>query len=224
MARNRPKGNGPHTVIDHPIYEVDFDCKYFGENYSCNKSGGRCDMKWARKSCQFYEGPKPVNKPKKTKTVNKKTTTENTNSAQKFITVTRGGLTTRVPVGTKINQSNTQMTKKKKKNKTPKSINDELITKPKNINKINQGEIVFVYIKVDGLMMRVPKESANEILAQNNKEHKDNKKTNSQTPKIDKNNPNVGKYIISSKYGIGKISKIDSLKYYVNFNDLSPIV
>lgn len=60
MARNRPKGNGPHMVPEHKTYtDIDFECKYFGDNFSCNYHGGLCNMKWARVNCKFYEGQRP---------------------------------------------------------------------------------------------------------------------------------------------------------------------
>ena len=139
MARNRPKGNGPHMVTEHKIYSnIDFDCKYFGDNFSCNYNGGRCNMKWARANCKFYEGERP-----------------------KLKKVTKINSTTKIKENISISKG---ITKNKKNQRT-------------------------------GTISKQPKIIKQSVLL------------------------NVGKYIVDSKHGVGKIMKADMEYYYVDFND-----
>lgn len=73
MARNRPKGNGPHMVLEIKTYKnIEFDCKYFGDNFCCNFTGGRCNMKWAKVHCKYYEGVRPKSNSKNNCYINTK--------------------------------------------------------------------------------------------------------------------------------------------------------
>lgn len=154
MSRNRPKGNGPHTVIDHPIYEVEFDCKYFGENYSCNYTGGRCNMKWARLHCKNYEGLRPITIKKKVipvvNTINKKKESKD-KKIEKFVYISKDGIVMRVPEGAASNISSKAPKKEKLKPiitlNENKNIGKYIIDNKKGIGRITGIDEEFYNVK-----------------------------------------------------------------------------
>ena len=154
MSRNRPKGNGPNTVIDHPIYEVEFDCKYFGENYSCNYTGGRCDIKWARLHCKNYEGLKPI-KIKKMLPVQNITKEKNepkNKKIEKFVYISKNGIVMRVPEGAAKTILAKEPQKEKPKpiitlNENNKNIGKYIVDNKRGIGKITRVDEDFYNVK-----------------------------------------------------------------------------
>lgn len=155
MSRNRPKGNGPHTIIDHPIHEVDFDCKYFGENYSCNYTGGRCDIKWARLHCKNYEGLKPIKIKKKVLPVVNITKEKNepkNKKIEKFVYISKNGIVMRVPEGAAKTILAKDPQKEKPKpiitlNENNKNIGKYIIDNKRGIGKITGVDEDFYNVK-----------------------------------------------------------------------------
>ena len=157
MPRNRPKGNGPHTIIDRPIYEVDFDCKYFGENYSCNCTGGYCNIRWARLHCKYYEGIKPITAKKKNKKLIKSTNDKKENkekSTDKLVYISKDGMLIRVPEGAaKVILSKDSPKKPSKpkaiiiKNDKQKEFGKYIVDDKRGIGRITGGDHTFYNVK-----------------------------------------------------------------------------